>query len=83
MGVFAKGDFIKSSDVANLLGISTRKVSELFLQWSHQGWLEVADPSRREWRYRLTKTNKSLVGKDHPPSIIPERTPKKTPPNTT
>ena len=42
LSLFAKGDLIKSSDVANLLGISTRQVRELLLKWSEQGWLEMA-----------------------------------------
>ena len=80
LGLFAKGDLIKSSDAANLFGISARQVRELLSKWSGQGWLEIADrhgpdyASRRGRKYRLTRTYKSLVGKDHPPSIIPETT---------
>ncbi len=61
LGLFAKGDLLLSSDVANLLGISTRHARELLLKWSGRDWLEIADPSRRGWKYRLTKTYKSLV----------------------
>ena len=62
LGLFAKGDFIKSSDVANLLGISTRQARELLSKWSEQDWLEIADSSRQGRKYRLAKTYKSLVG---------------------
>ncbi len=54
LGLFAKQDFIKSSDVANLLGISTRQARELLSKWSQQGWLEIIDPSRRGRKYGLT-----------------------------
>jgi len=62
LGLFAKRDLIKSSDVANPLGISTRQARELLSKWSGQGWLEIADPSRRGRKYRLAKTYKSLLG---------------------
>jgi len=62
LGLFAERDLIKSSDVANLLGISTRQARELLSKWSGQGWLETADPSRRGRKYRLAKTYKSLLG---------------------
>jgi len=62
LGLFVERDLIKSSDVANLLGISTRQARELLSKWSEQGWLEIADPSRRGRKYRLAKTYKSLVG---------------------
>ncbi|MFC2053912.1 hypothetical protein ACFLV7_06380, partial [Chloroflexota bacterium] len=68
LGLFAKGDLLKSSDVANMLGISARQVRELLSKRSEQDWLEIADrhgpnyASRRGGKYRLTKTYKSLVG---------------------
>lgn len=53
LGLFAQQYFIHSSDVANLLGISTRQARELLSQWVDQGWLKMADPSRRGWKYKL------------------------------
>ncbi|MFH1446875.1 MAG: Fic family protein [Chloroflexota bacterium] len=61
LALFAKQDFIKSSDVANLLGISTRHSRELLSQWVAQGWLEITDPSRRGRKYRLEQKYKGLV----------------------
>jgi len=61
LGLFAQSDQIKSSDVANLLGISTRQSRELLHQWANQGWLEIADPSRRGRKYRLAEAYQSLV----------------------
>jgi len=61
LALFAEQDFIKSSDVANLLGISTRQARELLSQWAAQGWLEIADPSRRGRKYRLEQKYQGLV----------------------
>jgi Fic family protein len=61
LGLFARQDTIKSSDVANLLGVSTRQARLLLSQWATQGWLEIADPSRRGRKYRLGDDYKELV----------------------
>ena len=61
LGLFGKQDSIKSSDVANLLGISTRQARLLLSQWVVQGWLEIADPSRRGRKYHLGKKYRDLV----------------------
>ena len=61
LGLFATRDTIRSSDVANLLGISTRQARLLLSQWVAQGWLEVADPSKRGRKYRLTKDYQALL----------------------
>jgi len=62
LGLFAKQDSIKSSDVANLLGISTRQARLLLSQWVKQGWLEITDPSRRGRKYRLGEAYRVLIG---------------------
>jgi Fic family protein len=61
LALFAEHDFIKSSDVANLLAISTRQARELLSRWAKQGWLEIADPSKRGRKYRLEKKYKGLI----------------------
>lgn len=53
LGLFMKQASIKSSDVANLLGISTRQARSLLSRWVTQGWLEITDPSRRGQKYKL------------------------------
>ena len=63
LGLFAKKDFIKSSDVANLLGISTRQARFLLSQWVVGGWLEIADPSRRGRKYQLAREYKKALQK--------------------
>ena len=62
LGLFGKQDFIKSSDVANLLGISTRQARLLLSQWVVQGWLEIVDPSKRGRKYRLGEQYRVLLG---------------------
>jgi len=63
LGLFAKQDFIKSSDVANLLAVSTRQARELLSKWAAQGWLVIADPSRRGRKYRLAGEYKRVIQK--------------------
>ena len=62
LGLFGKQDFIKSSDVANLLGISTRQARLLLSQWVVQGWLEIVDPSKRGRKYRLGEQYRVFLG---------------------
>ena len=40
LGLFARGELIKSSNVANMLGISPRQVRELLSKWAGQGGLK-------------------------------------------
>jgi len=61
LGLFSKQDFIKSSDVARLLGISSRQARDLLTGWVVQGWLEVVDPSRRGRKYGLASKYKGLI----------------------
>jgi len=61
LGLFAQQDVIQSSDVANLLGISTRHSRQQLSDWVGQGWLVVLDPSRRGRKYGLDEKYKQLV----------------------
>lgn len=61
LGLFARREVITSSEVANLLGISTRQSRDLLTAWVAQGWLAVADPSRRGRKYRLAAKYGDLV----------------------
>ncbi len=55
LSLFSTQEFIKSSDVASLLGISVRQTRDLLTGWVADGWLEIADPSRRGRKYRLVE----------------------------
>lgn len=62
LGLFIAQEFIRSTDVANLLGISTRQARDILTNWTAQGWLEIADPSRRGRKYKLNQAYKNLRG---------------------
>jgi len=60
LGLFGNQEIIRSSDVATILGISARQARLLLSQWVTQGWLEVADPSKRGRKYKLAGDYKDL-----------------------
>jgi len=59
--LFAQQEQIVSSDVANLLGISVRQARDLLAGWVEQGWIKVADASRRGRKYRLAHPYHDLL----------------------
>ncbi len=61
IGLFATQDTIRSTDVANILGISTRQARLLLSQWVEQGWIEITDPSKKGRKYQLAKDYRKLV----------------------
>ena len=61
LGLFGRQEFIQSSDVARLVGLSARRSRELLSQWVRQGWLEVEDPSNRARKYRLAEAYRRLM----------------------
>lgn len=61
LGLFNRQEFILSSDVSRLVGISTRQSRELLSQWVRQGWLEVENPSKRARKYRLAEKYREIV----------------------
>ncbi len=62
LGLFTKRDRIVASDVARVLGLSSRMVRVLLLQWVAEGWLVVIDPSRRKRAYELSATYRQSIG---------------------
>ena len=61
LGLFDKQDIIRSSQVANTLGISTRQARVLLSQWVDQGWLEIVDFSNRGRKYKLAQEYQLLL----------------------
>lgn len=61
LGLFSDQGYIQSSDVSNLLGISSRQARDLLRDWVNQGWLEIADPSRRGRKYKLSNKYRNLL----------------------
>jgi Fic family protein len=47
LGLFGENETIRSVQVAKLLGISERHARDLLTDWVEQGWLDIADPSRK------------------------------------
>ncbi len=62
LGLFAGQDRITASDVARLLGLADRTARLLLQKWTEDGWLVVADPSRRGRVYELSATYRQLIG---------------------
>ena len=54
LALFAEAERITAREVARLLGLSERFARNLLHGWVTDGWLEVADPSRRARVYRLS-----------------------------
>ena len=54
LGLFLKKERIISADVAGILGISKRMARVLLKRWTEDGWLKVADPSRKGRSYILS-----------------------------
>ncbi|KAA3646390.1 MAG: Fic family protein [Chloroflexi bacterium] len=61
LGLFRTQQFIRSSEVAHLLGISVRHTRDLLSAWVKEGWLEVADPSKRGRKYTLAEKFRVLL----------------------
>ena len=62
LGLFAKTDRIAAPEVAHALGLSDRMARVLLQEWVRDGWLVVADPSRRKRAYELSAIYRQYVG---------------------
>jgi Fic family protein len=62
LGLFAKAPRITAPEVARALGLSERMARVLLSKWVGDGWLSVADPSRRNRAYELTAIYRQYVG---------------------
>jgi Fic family protein len=62
LALFARGDRITAADVADALGLSARMARVLLSQWVGDGWLVVADPSRRKRAYALSAEYRQFIG---------------------
>lgn len=54
LSLFARTERITSADVARTLGLSQRMARNLLRDWVEDGWLEMADTSRRGRAYSLS-----------------------------
>lgn len=62
LSLFAERELIQSVQVAKLLGLSERQVRDLLSEWVRQGWIEIADPSRKARKYKLGNKYRDLLG---------------------
>ncbi len=61
LSLFLDQETIGSGEVAKTLGVSTRQARNLLAQWVEDGWLEIADPSKRGRSYVLVEEYQSLL----------------------
>ena len=61
LSLFHTQEFIQSSEVASLLGLSIRQARTNLAKWVDQGWIEVVDPSKKGRKYRLIEKYKILL----------------------
>jgi Fic family protein len=62
LALFARQDHITAPEVARLLGLSDRSARLLLQKWTGEGWLVVANPSRRGRIYELSASYRQLIG---------------------
>ncbi|MFQ5796235.1 MAG: hypothetical protein ACE5JP_14460 [Candidatus Bipolaricaulia bacterium] len=68
LALFAERERINSGDVAQELGLSVRMARVLLGRWVEDGWLVIADPSRRARAYSLSATYRQYIGNLSAPS---------------
>lgn len=62
LALFSRQDRITAPEVARLLGLSDRTARLLLKRWTEEGWLVVADPSRRGRLYELSASYRQFIG---------------------
>jgi Fic family protein len=62
LALFSRQDRITAPEVARLLGLSDRTARLLLKSWTEEGWLVVADPSRRGRLYELSASYRQFIG---------------------
>lgn len=63
LSTFARTERITSADVVRTLGLSQRMARNLLRDWVEDGWLEIADSSRRGRAYSLSVGYRQFIGK--------------------
>jgi Fic family protein len=62
LALFATADQVTASEVAQALGLSQRTARNLVQGWVADGWLVVADPSKRKRAYGLSAIYRQYIG---------------------
>ncbi len=61
LALFAAADQITARQVAETLGLSQRMARNLLRDWVEDGWLEIADPSKRKRAYKLSAIYRQYI----------------------
>ena len=61
LSLFTRRKIVSSGDIATFFTISHRAAAALCVQWIHEGFLIVADPSKKMRSYQLAKQYESIV----------------------
>ena len=62
LGLFARKETITAPEAAEELGLSDRMARNLLKDWVEDGWLKVANPSRRARAYSLSAKYRQYIG---------------------
>jgi len=62
LALFASAELITAASVAQTLGLSRRMARVLLVQWVQDGWLTVANASKRRRAYRLSAQYRQFIG---------------------
>ncbi len=62
LGLFTQHETLTTTQMARVLGLAPRTVRDLVAGWLKESWLEIANPSRRARRYRLTADYRRIIG---------------------
>lgn len=62
LSLFAKKEFIKTRDIAEILGLSDRMVRFLVKEWVKDGWLVSKGKSNRSRQYGLSEIYRKFIG---------------------
>jgi Fic family protein len=63
LALFTRQDRITAPEVARLLGLSDRTARLVLQRWTEDGWLVIADPSRRGRVYELSANYRQFIGR--------------------
>jgi transposase len=63
IALFHRQDSIVTADVAKTLGVAERTARDLMKEWVTDGWLQIADPSKKARRYILTAEYRQFIGR--------------------
>jgi Fic family protein len=61
LSLFVQNKQITARDLAAFLGLSSRQASDLCTRWVRQGFLDIADASKKTRRYQLVLSYEALV----------------------